>query len=154
MELTPAKIALLHTGQRPNEKVLRLLARFDIQMMYINVMTTDNLSADQFLDCDLILFEAFDPISNESQAALNWIRMGSRAPLVMLTYGARTERTISGLMAGADAVMSLSMSWDVIIAHCHALVRRWRLGQHVLPAALYLQKAHIPHREIDKKYII
>jgi DNA-binding NarL/FixJ family response regulator len=154
MELTPAKIILLHTGQRPNEKVLRLLARFDIQTIHINVVTTDSLIPDQFVDCDLILFEAFDPISNESQAALNWIRMGSRAPLVMLTHGARTERTISGLMAGADAVMSLNMSWDVIIAHCYALVRRWRIGQWVPASALCAGKEHIPHSQIDKKYII
>lgn len=154
MELTPAKIILLHTGQRPNEKVLRLLARFDIQTIHINVVATDKLIPDQFMDCDLILFEAFDPINNESQAALNWIRMGSRAPLVMLTYGTRTERTISGLMAGADAVMSLNISWDVIIAHCYALVRRWRLGQHIPMAALCSSREHIPHSQIDKKYII
>lgn len=160
MDLTPAKIVLLHTGQRPNERVLRLLTRFDIQTIHINAVntdnsvTTDNLVPDQFVDCDLILFEAFDPISNESQAALNWIRMGSRAPLVMLTHGARTERTISGLMAGADAVMSLNMSWDVIIAHCYALVRRWRLGHWMPAAALCASKEHIPHSQIDKKYII
>lgn len=130
MELTPAKIALLHVGQRPNDKVLRLLARFDIETIHINVSAPDQLDPDQFADCDLILFEAFDHISNENQAALNWIRMGSRAPLVMLTNGARAERTISGLMAGADAVMSLTTSWDVIVAHCYALVRRWRLGQN------------------------
>ena len=129
MELTPAKIALLHTGQRPNDKVLRLLARFDLQTIHVNVSATDQLNPDQFADCDLILFEAFDRISNENQAALNWIRMGSRAPLVMLTNGVRPERTISGLMAGADAVMSLTMSWDVIVAHCYGLVRRWRWRQ-------------------------
>lgn len=132
MELNPAKVVLLHTGRRPNEKVLRLLAHFDIQTIHINAASTDQLVPDQFSDCDLILFEAFDHISNENHAALNWIRMGSHAPLVMLTNSERTERTISGLMAGADAVISLNMSWDVIVAHCHALVRRWRLG-HGLP---------------------
>ena len=141
MELTPAKIALLHTGQRPNDKVLRLLARFDIEAIHINVSATDQLDPDQFADCDLILFEAFDHISNENQAALNWIRMGSRAPLVMLTNGARPERTISGLMAGADAVMSLTTSWDVIVAHCYALVRRWRLGQNA-PTRVFMGTPH------------
>jgi DNA-binding response OmpR family regulator len=130
MELTPAKIALLHTGQHPNDKVLRLLARFDINAIHINVSATSHLDIDQFADCDLILFEAFDPLTNENLAALSWIRMGSRAPLVMLTNGARPERTISGLLLGADAVMSLTTSWDVIVAHCYALVRRWRLGQN------------------------
>jgi DNA-binding NarL/FixJ family response regulator len=139
MELTPAKVALLHTGQHPNDKVLRLLARFDIQAIHVNVSATDRLDPDQFADCDLILFEAFDHISNENQAALNWIRMGSRAPLVMLTNGLRSERTISGLMAGADAVMSLTMSWDVIVAHCHALIRRWRLGQNTPARAFTIQ---------------
>ncbi len=142
MELTPAKIALLHTGQRPNDKVLRLLARFDIEAIHINVSATDQLNPDQFADCDLILFEAFDHISNENQAALNWIRMGSRAPLVMLTNGARPERTISGLMAGADAVMSLTTSWDVIVAHCYALVRRWRLGQDVPTSRAFIGTSH------------
>ncbi|MFO7633205.1 MAG: hypothetical protein R6W76_11725 [Caldilinea sp.] len=136
MEFTPIKIVLLHIGQHPNDKVLRLLARFDIQAMHVNVATADQLQPDQFADCDLILFEAFEHISNENQAALNWIRMGSRAPLVMLTNGVRTERTISGLMAGADAVMSMNMSWDVIVAHCYALVRRWRLGQIALESAV------------------
>jgi len=141
MELTPAKVVLLHTGRRPNEKVLRLLAHFDIQTIDINASSTDQLAPDYLSDCDLILFEAFDHISNENQAALNWIRMGSRAPLVMLTNAERTERTISGLMAGADAVISLNMSWDVIVAHCHALVRRWRLG-HGLPQATFATLTH------------
>jgi hypothetical protein len=141
MELAPAKIALLHTGQRPNDKVLRLLARFDIEAIHINVSATGQLDPDQFADCDLILFEAFDHISNENQAALNWIRMGSRAPLVMLTNGARSERTISGLMAGADAVMSMTTSWDVIVAHCYALVRRWRSGQNA-PTRVLVGTSH------------
>lgn len=130
MELNLAKVVLLHTGRHPNEKVLRLLAHFDVQTIHINTALTDGLVPDQFADCDLILFEAFDHVSNESQAALNWIRMGSYAPLVMLTSSERTERTISGLIAGADAVVSLNMSWDVIVAHCYALVRRWRLGHN------------------------
>ena len=132
MESNPAKVILLHTGRRPNEKVLSLLAHFDIRTIHISASSTDQLIPDQFSDCDLILFEAFDHISNESQAALNWIRMGSHAPLVMLTNSERTERTISCLMAGADAVISLNMSWDVIVAHCHALVRRWRVGHGLL----------------------
>lgn len=135
MELSPAKIILLHTGRRPNEKVLRLLAHFDIQTIHISASSTEQLVPDQFSDCDLILFEAFDHISNESQAALNWIRMGSHAPLVMLTNSERTERTISCLMAGADAVISLNMSWEVIVAHCYALVRRWRIGSGIPPLA-------------------
>lgn len=141
MELAPAKVVLLHTGQRPNDKVLRLLARFDIQTINVNVSSAGQLNPDQFADCDLIMFEAIEQISNENQAALNWIRMGSRAPLVMLTAGTRTERTISGLMAGADAVMSLNTSWDVIVAHCYALIRRWRLQQEV-PTLQYASYRH------------
>ncbi len=132
MELAPAKVVLLHTGRRPNDKVLRLLARFDIQTISVNASMAGQLNPDQFADCDLIMFEAIEQISNENQAALNWIRMGSHAPLVMLTVGTRPERTISGLMAGADAVMSLNSSWDVIVAHCYALIRRWRLQQQTL----------------------
>ena len=132
MELAPAKVVLLHTGRRPNDKVLRLLARFDIQTISVNASMAGQLNPDQFADCDLIMFEAIEQISNENQAALNWIQMGSHAPLVMLTVGTRPERTISGLMAGADAVMSLNSSWDVIVAHCYALIRRWRLQQQTL----------------------
>lgn len=129
MELTPAKVVLLHTGRQPNDKVLRLLARFDIQTINLNASITAQLNPDYFTDCDLILFEAIEQIGNANQAALSWIRMGSYAPLVLLTTGARLERTISGLMAGADAVMSLNSSWDVIVAHCYALIRRWRFHQ-------------------------
>ncbi len=132
VEQNPAKVILFHAGRRPDEKVLRLLTLFDIRTIHISAPSTDPIIANPFSDCDLILFEAFDHISNESQAALNWIRMGSHAPLVMLTNGERTERTLACLMAGADAVISLNMSWDVIVAHCHALVRRWRAA-HGLP---------------------
>jgi len=141
MELAPAKVVLLHTGSRPNDKVLRLLARFDIQTINVNASKAGQLNPDQFADCDLIMFEAIEQISNENQAALNWIRMGSRAPLVMLTAGTRPERTISGLMAGADAVMSLTSSWDVIVAHCYALIRRWRLQKYT-PVHQYASVAH------------
>jgi hypothetical protein len=77
-------------------------------------------------DCDLILFEAFGQVSLEQQAALNRIRLGSLAPVVMLISGVRPDRTIDGILAGADAVIPLSTANDVIVAHCQALVRRWR----------------------------
>ncbi|MBW7881236.1 MAG: hypothetical protein H3C34_01135 [Caldilineaceae bacterium] len=127
MELPRAKVALLHNGQQPHEQVLRLLDRFGVEPIEVKFASAGELQADQFADCDLILFEAIDQFGNENQAALSWIRMGSRAPVVLLTSGMKADRTISGLLAGADAVISLSTSWDVIVAHCHALVRRWRL---------------------------
>jgi len=126
---TPTRVALLHNGHQHHLKVVQLVNHFAGETIDVKLDHSRNSTAgllQQLAGCDLILFEAFGQISQEQNAALNWIRMTSFAPLVMLISGAHVDRTIDAILAGADAVMPLNTANDVFVAHCRALVRRWR----------------------------
>ena len=122
----PARIALLYNEHHYHAKVVQLARCLADTNVHIWLEGAGSDLPEELAECDLILVEAFGTVDNERQAMLNQIRAGSRAPVVMLTSGERAERTIEGLLAGADAVISLSTALDVMVAHCRALLRRWQ----------------------------
>lgn len=85
-------------------------------------------------DCDLIVVEAFGQTTAAQWQALYAVRSADcYAPVVLLTNVEQVERTVNGITAGADAVIPLSSAGDVIVAHCHALMRRWRAHPSATP---------------------
>ncbi len=125
------RIALLHSGHQYHARVTELVDSLGGEMIAIDLVSLPRLPIDQVSDCDLILFEAFGP-GDQIGDALTCIRRASRAPVVMLTSSNRSDRTIDALKAGADAVIPLNVSQDVIVAHCSALMRRWRTTEDLL----------------------
>ena len=122
----PVRVALLYGGRHHHIKVVQLLTYLAGETVEIKLDRATLCLPKQLAGCDLILFEALGPINNEQEAALHWLRAGNYAPVVMLTTGIRSEQAIDGLIAGADAVIPLTTSHEVIVAHCQALMRRWR----------------------------
>lgn len=133
----PTRVALLHCGHQHHPRVAQLVNDFAGETIDIELDDSGN-PADtmlpQLVGCDLILFEAFGPMSPEQNATLISIRTTSTAPLVLLIGSARPDRTINGILAGADAVMPFNTATDVFVAHCRALVRRWRSMCSATPA--------------------
>jgi hypothetical protein len=43
------------------------------------------------------------------------------------------DHTIDAIAAGADAVIPLDLPHDAIVAHCRALMRRWRAHPYATP---------------------
>lgn len=56
------------------------------------------------------------------------IRVGQKAPLMLLTDQEPLTFLLAALPAGADAVLAIYTPVEVIVAHCRALLRRW--SQH------------------------
>jgi DNA-binding response OmpR family regulator len=119
------RVALFHNNHQHHNRVMDLVHSLADEAVDIDLRHCTRTMPERLANCDLILFEAFGQVSLEQQAALNSIRTSSLAPIVMLISGVRTERTIDGILAGADAVISLNTANDVIVAHCQALIRRW-----------------------------
>ncbi len=136
------RVALLHAGQEPQKKCRRLLATLGATAVQATVAVTTG--HDELRDCDLIFVEAFGAVTPEIEAGLQSVRLVSKAPLIVLADAYRPEQAILALRAGADTVIPMTMTRDVIAARCLALLRRWhgaapmsnRVPVHNTPATL------------------
>ncbi len=109
-------------------KSLNLLNRLStegIDVWVIEASNLVNLALDDVADYDLILFEYFDHGASDMKSAVSHIRLGSRAPLMMLTDDQSVAWSLDALSAGADAIFTVSTPDEVILARCNALLRRW-----------------------------
>ena len=128
-----ARVAWLRpAGTKPQYRLNYLVERFARAGMDVWIVNDTELPLEQMLCFDLILLESFDAAKKELQPALYRIRLGSRAPLVLLTDERTIEWRIQALRAGADAILSMTTSADVILARCQALLRRWAPDREVL----------------------
>lgn len=123
--LANMKVALLHSGHHHHARVAQIARRLAPEANVIDV-DANRLTPNQLAGCDLVLLEAFEPDSPSNRHALNRVRAGTRAPLVLLTNTRQPDHTIAALEFGADAVIPLHSHNEVILAHCQALLRRWR----------------------------
>jgi|GEM_PF-963664 len=129
---TPQAI-LLYRQPQPGQRALRLLAKLGITTEHVALCPHDQVDAVMFTGCSMILYEADNTHLAELQATLTWVRTSSKAPLVVLMNAAHTEQTLLALVAGADAVITPPMKPAIVVAHCRALLRRWRQTGHKPP---------------------
>ena len=132
----------LHIGPEPHKLCRRLFAMLGATMAQTSVAVT--IARDELGDCDLIFVEAFGAVTPEIQAGLQWVRLVSKAPLIVLVDTHRPEQAVLAFKAGADAVIPITTARDVIAVRCMALLRRWhgaasipnRVAVHSPPATL------------------
>ncbi len=119
------RIAWLRRFTSSPEQVSALLEKFASVGIDVWLVNGEHLPLEQILCFDLILLET--PAQPESlvYASLERIRSGSKAPLVLLTDDYSVEWSIESLQAGADAILPINTSSDVILARCRSLLRRW-----------------------------
>lgn len=91
----------------------------------LNVANAFDVSSAELAQADLILLDAFDNVDGIVETIVSRIRFESRVPLIMLTDGYSTEQLVTALSAGADAIWSLNMPFEILQARCRALLRRW-----------------------------
>lgn len=108
------------------------MERFSNAGIDVWIVNGSDLPLEQMLCFDLILLESFGAAKKELPPALYRIRIGSRAPLVLLTDERAIEWKIQALRAGADAILTMATSADVILARCQALLRRWAPDLQIL----------------------
>lgn len=95
--------------------------------MQLDVLTYTELLMIPFWRYDLVVLEkASDQSMPELLASVKRVRTLSKAPLVVLMRRVAPKITIAGLRAGADAVASLSMPEQVLLAHWGAMLNRWK----------------------------
>ncbi len=103
----------------------RLSQMFTDEGLSVQVLEMDDTLYDHLSSFDLIMLESFGQVDVSTIAAVSSIRMGSRAPLVMLMSSYARNEMIDALYAGVDAVWALGMPKEMLLARCRALLRRW-----------------------------
>ena len=119
------RVALLY-GHNHRGKVLHLVESIASEVIVFGVECVDESLTDAVADCDLIVMETPGHLTEHHRQAIEWIREGSLAPIVVLIADKQAADTVEIIRAGADAVISLQQANDAIVAHCQALMRRWR----------------------------
>ncbi len=94
----------------------------------LEVVRLQEMNARRLIGVDLVLFDAFDNFEEALQKAIVAIRLHSRVPLVMVTSNYTSDQLINALRSGVDAIWSSLTPFDLLLARCNALLRRWRLS--------------------------
>lgn len=105
-------------------KALALRTRFGDAGMQVHLHQL-NVEADTKLDGELILLECFGMVEQEMMKTVLTVRLLTQAPLIVLTDNHTLEWSIRALHCGADALFTVNMPDDVIVARSKALLRRW-----------------------------
>jgi DNA-binding NarL/FixJ family response regulator len=124
--LPKAKILWLCQRPQRDEGVNRLYRHIRSRGMDLHPADTLSVTSQQLADADLIFLDALGQVEGMVETVVSRIRLESRVPLVMLTDGHSTEQLVTALAAGADAIWSLNMPLEVLMARCEALLRRWK----------------------------
>lgn len=118
------RIVWLQQMMQQLPKAFALRTRFVDAGMEVNIQQLD-LANDISLDGELILMECFGTLEQEMMKSVIKIRLFTHAPLIVLTDNHTLDWSIRALYSGADAIFTVNMPDDVIVARSKALLRRW-----------------------------
>ena len=116
-------IGVVYLAGRPHAKVSQVVDEFVIGGHQVSEVALDLLDSIG-KPYDLILIDAPLRMRHLENLSLSEFRQACRAPLVLLVDAPAVDVTVSGILAGADAVIPVTTPRQVIVAHCRALVRR------------------------------
>jgi len=116
-------IGVIYLSGHPHAKVVQVVDEFLVGGHRVNEMGLDLLDSME-KPFDLILIDAPLRMRSLDKLSLSEFRLACRAPLVVLVDAPAVDMTVSGILAGADAVIPVTTPRQVIVAHCRALVRR------------------------------
>lgn len=120
----PLRLVWLQQTFQQLPKALALRTRFTDAGMQVNLHQLD-LEGGLPLEGELILLECFNMFEQEMMKVLLKLRLFSKAPLIILTDNGTLDWTLRALHSGADAIFTINMPDDVIMARSKALLRRW-----------------------------
>ncbi len=127
------RVALLYQGRSRRRKIQHIVNHIADETIAVNLDSASESLCEAVADCDLILIDCAARTNMRQRQMLKWIRVGSLAPVVVLVTDDPAEQAFDAIAAGADAVISLHLSSSVIVAHCKALMRRWRSHPYASP---------------------
>lgn len=117
----------MHCDHRRYHRIMQIAQSFADEVLDMSLClppTAGQLS--KLAKSDLIIIEAFGAALRHHKSAVLTVRQLTTAPIVVFTLDHTLDHTIGGLLAGADAVIPLTTCPEVAVAHCQALLRRWR----------------------------
>lgn len=121
---SPVRIVWLEQKMHSLPKAMALRTRFGDTGMQVHLHQL-SLETDAKLDGELILLECFDMFEQEMMKVVFMLRQLTQAPLIVLTDNHSLDWSIRALHSGADAIFTVNMPDDVIVARSKALLRRW-----------------------------
>lgn len=119
------RIAWLRHFASSSEQVNNLMDKFADFGMDVWLVNGENLPSKQIPCFDLILLETPAQPASTIHSSIKRIRNYSKVPLILLTDDYNVQWNIDVLRAGADAILPLNTSSDVVLARCRSLLRRW-----------------------------
>jgi DNA-binding response OmpR family regulator len=112
------------------ELIHRLENKFDEQGIPISVTSVDLNDSDVFPYYDLLVLEYLRCSRRELARMIVQVRRACAAPIIVLAKCAVADLTVAALRAGADTVIPVNTTDEVIVARCQALLRRWHARSH------------------------
>lgn len=119
------RIAWLRHFTSSPDQVSTLMDKFADFGMDVWLVNGEHLPSKQISCFDLILLETPTQPTSTIYASIERIRHKSKVPLILLTDDYTVQWSIDALRAGADAILPLNTSSDVVLARCRSLLRRW-----------------------------
>ena len=120
----PLRVVWLQQNLQQVPKALALRTCFTDAGMQVNLHQFDP-EENTSLDGELILLECLGMFEQEMMKVLIKLRLFSKAPLIILTDNYTLDWSLRALHSGADAIFTVNMPDDVILARSKALLRRW-----------------------------
>ena len=120
----PLRLVWLQQTFQQLPKALALRTRFTDAGLQVNLHQLD-LEGGVPLEGELIVLECFGMFEQEVMKVLLKLRLFSKAPLIILTDNCTLDWSLRALHSGADAIFTVNMPDDVIMARSKALLRRW-----------------------------
>lgn len=121
---SPLRVVWLQQTYQQLPKALALRTRFTDAGMQVKLHQLD-VEDGALLEGELILLECLGMFEQEMMKILLKLRLFSKAPLIILTDNYTLDWSLRALHSGADAIFTVNMPDDVIIARSKALLRRW-----------------------------
>lgn len=127
INVVPFRLHWFRSGDIQRPKVTTLLDRFNSEGMEVHItdLSKGKKGSSQDFVGELIMLECVDVYEQEMLIRLDFVRQGSRAPLIVLTDNHTLDWSLLALREGADAIFTLNTPDDVIVARSNALLRRW-----------------------------
>ena len=125
----PTQVAWLRQGDEERTKSKNLQQKLMATGINITEIDPESGAFESVQSTDLIFIEYYGYFHRDIATLLSQLRNNSQAPIVMLTDNQTFDWSSSAISAGADAIVTVATSDEVIIARCQALLRRWRAGR-------------------------
>ena len=119
-------VVVCHSDQICDRQLCAVAGAFAPNAASLRIVAMDNLLPQELDNCDLVLVQMKSRSTTDQLKAVTSIRNASLAPVVILTAHDTPAEDLDILLAGADAVIPLFTTPNVIVAHCQALIRRWQ----------------------------